>query len=153
MVRDDRPVLLGMSNPYDRRPQLALYPVPSASSGGRLCAMMLAVDPDVTRAAYIRAFDRRNLLTGTWSDAAAEEAGRWARQALMGRIVVVLGRRVWDALDLPRQHPDVLPWCDRHDTTWRRLPHPSGMNRWYNSAENRLVAGLLLRELIYERGE
>lgn len=139
-----RPVLLGMNNPLSQRPEHALFPRPSGCTGNRLLRLLQRRVPEATERDYLRAFDRRNLLVGAWSNARAREAARDLSVPLAGRTVVVLGGAVRRALGLPEQlvHP-----VEMDGVTWRQLPHPSGLNHWYNSEECKDVAALLLEEL------
>lgn len=141
-----RPVLLGMCNPLSGDPEHALYPHPEGCTGHRVYAMLREVSPDVTRQSYLRGFDRRNLVAvRAWS----MTAGRTFAAALKASLepaceVAVLGAATWSALRLPRTE-----WLGRYDdyeycVTWYRVPHPSGLNRWYNDAGNRLAAARLL---------
>jgi hypothetical protein len=96
----------------------------------------------------MRAFDRVNLLyehpgkyPGGSEDKFPRTLGRAAAQAmrpwLFGREVLLVGRDVARAFDVPDDHP----WMEwREMPTWRIryacIPHPSGRNHWYNEAGN-----------------
>lgn len=97
---------------------------------------------------YMTMTDRRNLLSSrTWDAAAArsESDGLW--ESLEGRTVLVLGESVRRVLWLNPVPP--LLWNERGGVRWCLIPHPSGLNRWYNDPLNRLVVGLRLEELIH----
>lgn len=145
-----------MNNPHNSAPRFALFPWPPGCAGYRLLRLYEdLVGPGGTatysrRRRYLEGLDRRNLLpTQQWQAKAARAAGGSLREALAGsgRTVVVLGQATWAALALPPSAPLVLPVLV-DDTAWRRLPHPSGRNLWYNEPANRLVVGLLLEEMI-----
>lgn len=147
-------VLLGMNNPISEDPRLALWPSPKYSTGGRILDLIndqRLQAPIASPAGFAVAFERANLLIGGWRKEEARQAGRWARRYYDVRrsTVIVFGEKVWGALGLPSGHPLVLP-TSQTGGEWRRLPHPSGRNLWYNDPQNRLVAAILLREL-YDR--
>lgn len=74
--------------------------------------------------------------------AAALDLGRW-------RVVVLAGRRVAAAFaDLP--HLDYLERLARfpRGQVWMVLPHPSGVNRWWNDPGNVALASAALRDLL-----
>lgn len=151
-----RPVLVGMNNPHGTDPRYALYPLPERATGWRIWQMIREQDPDVSMSDYRDAFDRRNLLTGPWSDARAAPAAGALRRDVAGRQVVLLGAKLRD-LFLTSRTPcgrDTLPSTDDDRATYVHwLPHPSGLNPWYNDTANRAVAGrLLLRLMRGERG-
>lgn len=154
---DGRAVICGMNNPHSSDPRHALAPHPSGVAGHRLWSMLAEVRPDVSRVEYMRAFDRRNVLAGSrWSAsearAEAERSGLWA--TMQGRVVVLLGREVPRVLGLPRTEP--LEWVHQSSgllethgpERWTMVPHPSGLNHWYNDPIHRLAVGSLLEELM-----
>lgn len=137
-MADPRVLLVGENNPYQVDPEeaqrYAMYPSPGPSpdspagcAGWRLCHLILGME----ERAYLRAFERRNLLTQPrWSVPAARAAAQRIRDALApGERVILLGRRVADAWYGPGQ-----PW-DPFTTEARgvlALPHPSGLSRAWN---------------------
>lgn len=142
-----KPILIEMNNPVSSAPGHELYPYPPGCTGHRLLSLLQERLPHVTRREYLDTFERRNLVARkTWDRASGrEEAERvYAELWGSGRTVVVLGEAVRHAFGHPRLllHPQVIG-----GVTWRQLPHPSGLNHWYNEADNRKVAGLLLEEL------
>lgn len=141
-----RPVLLGMNNPISSRPEYALWPDPPNCTGWRLWKLLEA-RTGATQDQYLAAFDRRNLLPGKiWEGTRpAREAAAKMLPDLAGRTVVLLGQPVREAFAIPRVliHPQVL-----HSVTWRQLPHPSGLNHWFNQEVNRVMAGMMLAELM-----
>ena len=138
------------------RPLLVVGEAPSRLSleplGGR-CGSLLE---DLLGPGAWAAADRVNLL-GEWpgregrgsafplalarasASALAERFGRY-------RVVLLLGARVARAASLcPRE----LEWCMVRGACVGRLPHPSGVNRWWNSEENRAAARAFAREASY----
>ena len=143
-----RTVILGMNNPYSERPEFALYPYPPRSAGARLFRLLLRRVPDVTRAEYLRAFERRNLVEGReWDKRAAKNAARVTRLQLRGRKVVVLGREVSAALGLV---PLLIEPVRLDGAVYRQLPHPSGRNHFYNDPDAADVAAMVLEDALIE---
>lgn len=145
-MADMRPILLGMNNPLSRDPRHALFPSPPGCTGHRILEM-LRERRTVTISQYLRAFDRRNLVSGErWSSARGSAGADELVRELMGsgRTVVVLGSETRRALGLERVliHP-----VTAHGVHWRQLPHPSGRNLWYNDPACRALAADLLAEL------
>jgi len=146
-VTDKRPILLGMNNPLSPHPRHALFPHPDGCTGHRIW-MMLAERTGATRAQYLAAFDRRNLLsTREWSQSDAQAAAHefLLQTSLMtGRTVVLLG-------DAPRRAfgmRKLLIEPQKMDgVTWRQIPHPSGRNLFYNDMTCRALIAMLLEEL------
>jgi hypothetical protein len=137
-----------MNNPHSADPRYALAPFPRGVAGHRLWSFLHRRRPDVMRIHYMQAFDRRNLCAGGWSRREAREVFEAMRPALEGRTVLLLGEEVRLATGVPRELvlPQVLG-----GVTYRQLPHPSGLCRWYNDEANRELAALLLEEM-YEEG-
>lgn len=84
----------------------------------------------------------------------AKIAAKRKLEQLRGRVVVLLGHNVarafgcekfayfqWFEIRSPENHEDVVV------PLLTVVPHPSGTSRWYNSEENRMVAGKFLRTL------
>lgn len=138
-----RPVIIGMNNPYTPLPEYALFPHPPSSAGGRLLSLLRRRRP-VSRGAYCRAFDRRNLGFETWSRAEARETFLSMRPGLEGRTVLLLGREVRSVVGVPEELilPTVLD-----GVTYRQLPHPSGRCLWYNDQTQADLAAMLMEEL------
>lgn len=142
-----RPILIGMNNPISQQDGHQLYPYPPGCTGHRLYEMLTERLPSVSRRQYLDTFERRNLVTGrSWSRplGQSEAARTFAELFGSGRTIVLLGREVQAAFSIPPVllHPQVIG-----GSTWRQIPHPSGLNRWYNVSENRKLVGLLLEEL------
>ena len=141
-----RPVLLGMNNPYGADPEMALYPLPSRSAGGRLCQFT-----GLSRTEYLRVFDRRNVLTGEWSAVRAREVAPALREELRGRTVVLLGAAVNSAMRGGTEH-ELAPhfrWTpDGHGGWMAKAPHTSGLNQFLNDPLHQECMRIFLQELI-----
>ncbi len=126
-------ILLGMNNPLSIKPEHALFPFPVNCTGWRIWQLLRQRMPEVTRKQYLDGFERINLIhSKTWNKEAALHSAKRLPSLYQGRIILVFGGEVRDALDLP----DVLIHPVRKDgCEWRQLPHPSGRCRWYNSPE------------------
>ncbi len=145
-----KPLLVGMNNPQGNR---ALVPYPVGCTGYRIYEMLHRTT-GCFRIDYMTTFDRINVLNDQRWSAAAARANREAILTQMeGRTAVLMGRAVPAALGLP---PTL--WDGPHrlgaavydvDRRWTLyyLPHPSGLNRWYNDIANRDAAASLLTEL------
>lgn len=145
-----RPVLIGMNNPISSRPEYVLYPEPAGCTGWRLWKLLEA-RTGASKRDYLRAFDRLNLVTGQrWSMPEARKEVERLRPQLAGRVVVLLGQDVRLAFGVPRLliHPQEVDGI-----TFRQLPHPSGLNLWFNSETNRSLASMLLEELYNDHVE
>jgi hypothetical protein len=126
---DDRPYLVGESNPYGADPSFALYPSPHGCAGWRLAHIILGM----TDAQYLASFNRRNLLTrGRWSVPRAREAAQVlaaeARDA--GAPLILLGANVADAFGCARSPGMAMGRVQDASGQVRVLiPHPSGRCR------------------------
>lgn len=144
-----KPVLVGMNNPLSSDPRYALAPYPSGVAGHRLWRMLNDVC-GVHRAEYMRSFERMNALTALqWDVHAARRESAGLMDRLAGRKVCVLGRDTLNALYLPGTVPP-LRWQMHGSTQWCYMPHPSGLNLWYNDDINRIAVGLRLEQLYEE---
>lgn len=140
-----RPVVLVGENPLrldlTGRPELSL----TGSSGQNLARMA-----GVSWPAYLRRTERRNLFyvpVERWDpEAAALEA---ELMDIAGRRVILLGRKVATAFGAPTLWPN-YEWHSFRDARVATMPHPSGLNRVYNSTAERYAAGNFLREAMYE---
>lgn len=129
-----RPLLVGEDNPYGADPYFALFPEPQRSAGWRLAVEILGL----SRARYLRTFDRVNLCSGRWS-------ARDARVKALGILedssrddIILLGRKVAEAFEVAL---GLVAGELRPFTTARHayrdiicLPHPSGRCRVWNEA-------------------
>lgn len=133
-----RPLIVGMNNPLSDDPEHALYPHPDGCTGHRIWRMLEA-RTGATRRDYLRVFERINLVAGRyWDRKSARGAARKLRAGFAGRHVVLLGREVQDAFEMPLMTPGELVIGSGPDAvTFHAMPHPSGRNTWYNYPENR----------------
>lgn len=122
--------LIGEFNPYQRigaDHTYALYPDPPNSSGGRLCHLILRMDPDT----YVDTFERRNLLQDKWSMPRARESACRLMLESGHDPLVLCGAKVAGAFGLGYMPFNVVD-CDGKKLAI--LPHPSGLNRaWHES--------------------
>lgn len=155
LTADHRPLLIAMNNPVSSDPAHALYPAPEGCAGWRLWTMLsaeaLLAEPPlvITRVAYTRAFDRRNVLSAKmWSRRDARLGGQRLMDEFsgLGRRAVVLGVDTLVSLGLPRPR-DWGRWTEAMALEYCLLPHPSGRCREYNDPAMRALAGRTLLEL------
>lgn len=157
-----KPVIIGLHNPYSDDPADALVPYPDRSSGHRLWLMLHQLPPSQHSGAsfkaatwkptYVQMTERYNLTNR------AQDAGKRARLRRLaerfsfpaGTTVVLLGHDVLKAFtssDRPLKplliHPQV-----HGGVTWRWLPHPSGRSHAYNDPDFRMLAGLMLADIL-----
>lgn len=138
-------VLLGMNNPLSADPRMALWPHPPGVTGHRIWKM-INMRLSCSTEQYKEAFDRQNILDSQeWMVREARLAAPQVWERLQGRYVIVLGREAADVLDL--QFDDWILENQKDDVTYRMLPHPSGLNRWYNESINLNLAAVLLEEM------
>lgn len=134
-------VLVGECAPRGGEP---LDPRAPNGSGSRLYEL---VSDKVSVEEFARAFGRVNVCAGPTFD--ADEARAFASAApadWRGATAVLLGGKVARAFGQKFQ-PICLPRIVSGGFTVRTLPHPSGLDRWYNDAANRALAAELLYEL------
>ncbi len=121
----------------------------SGASGRRLAALLSLSEPRLRAA-----FELVNLLP-SWPGRAAKgdlfplaegrAAARRLEPRLRGRVAVLLGGNVAAAF---RHRGPPLTWRWAGGSPCLRLPHPSGVNRWWNDARNTRAARRLLRRLL-----
>lgn len=152
-----RPLLIGMNNPQGSHP---LWPDPPGCTGHRIWEMIHEITGCEKRQ-YLRVFERDNLVD---ERAWCAVAGRARREAFLtrmqGRTTVLLGVAVPSCLGLYRP-----PWGSWAATPRRDLfadsdfleksryciiPHPSGLNRFYNDPNDRTQIATLLASLYVE---
>ena len=107
-------------------------------------------------------FPGRNGKGTLWDPEKARGAAESCLERLRGRRVLFLGRRVAKAFGFGKEDLPPLSWRQAVPEgsvlgvrTGRRvrfarvavIPHPSGINAWYNSEENRELASRFLRRL------
>lgn len=142
-----RPLIVGEAMAPECSPsESPLSAIRVGSTGWRLWQMM-RLHVDITLDEYHDTFDRRNLCRQAWSYVEARRVAQVIRElSPEGQVVVMLGSRVRAAM---RVHAGVNPDVVR-GVWFYSVPHPSGLNRWYNDAANRSHVGKLLAG-IYER--
>jgi hypothetical protein len=124
-----KPLLVGEANPYGSDPDFALYPSPPGCAGDRLCRLVMKLDPDD----YLDRFDRMNICPSKWSAKVARERADVIASSLdhAGRVIVLLGAKVWSAFGTGTQF---VPFriIDATHRKYVVLPHPSGLSRaWH----------------------
>ena len=144
-----RTVIIGQAPSQHSDPRRPLLGGHSGAKLQELCGFNLRQ--------YFEAFDRANLIK-SWPGCAAggkgdafpapeaQAAAHAMLPALFGRRVVLLGRGVAEAFGL-RAPP--LEWtrlpCPGGWLEAAYLPHPSGINRWWNTKANTSAAADFLR--------
>lgn len=126
--------LIGQAPARGGDPARPLLGVRSAKRLQELCEM--------TPEEYEGAFDRANLLPKWLGNAgkgdkfdmkkARAAAGRMLPR-MVGRRVILLGQNVAQAFGLEQNY---LEWVNVLDARIAVLPHPSGVNRWWNDKTN-----------------
>lgn len=143
-------VVVGMNNPLFEDPRRALWPQPDGCTGHRLW-LMAAARTGVTQEEWVDMTDRRNLCTGEWIFEAGRLQARMWTAELHTRTTVLLGS------DVARCFPSTGMLCQwarpigtppRAAPPWIHIPHPSGMNRWYNDPANKACVEVLLGDLV-----
>lgn len=141
-------ILVGEDNPHSIAPRHALYPLPVGSAGGRLCRLIMEMDPKT----YIRRFQRVNLCgSGRWSAASAREHADIIRLAAWDNhsTLVLLGAKVCHAFGI--HYAPFTSTSDGRSGTFGKLtqgiggcapmpahvilPHPSGRSRAWNEPD------------------
>lgn len=132
------------------RPDMWLLP---DDSGIRHSANRLLWYAGYSYGQYMSTFDRTNLIrhpvAEKWPAAEAREAARSMVPLLRGQKVILLGRRVAAAFGL--SDAPLLEWvwgdeaCSFRSAT---VPHPSGLNRWWNEGANRTSALRFFQEIM-----
>lgn len=107
----------------------------------------------VTKDEYLERFDRINLI-GIWPGkkgkgdafpmAEAAAAAEKLKDALLGRTVLFLGVATAKAFRYPY---DALEWHSFNEGLAAVLPHPSGVNRWWNDEGNSERASVFCRRM------
>lgn len=148
-----RPVVIGMNNPRGADPRFALHPLPRHCAGGRLWRMLNEAT-GIGMREYVEAFDRVNLVDGSWRATAARERASQLRTWLVGRRAVLLGRQVQEAFRIDAaplsEIAETVSVVPRFETVFYCIPHPSGRNLWYNDHANREAAKAFLARVYLE---
>lgn len=136
-----KPLLVGESNPYGSPPEYDLWPLPEGASGHRLRVIL-----GLTEEQYLEKFDRLNLVRGEWNAFAAQVAAAQIRHEK----IIVLGVKVARAFELSHR---MLYLGSVQYSAGRRLffcPHPSGLNRVWNTPSMTQLVRERLREFAPE---
>lgn len=118
---------------YSSPPTEPTEPLAASSySGERLRSLA-----DLSSEEYERRADRANLLPGSgqdeWDMMAARQRAAEFISLLQHRFVILLGRKVASAFGIFSQ------WFEEtrsYSAEYYVMPHPSGMNRWWNTPRN-----------------
>jgi uracil-DNA glycosylase len=144
---DRRPLILGQ-NPARSEP--VLYDGRPGSSGDNLMRLFEA-RTGLARSEIRELFHWDNLVQdGEWTSHRAYKGAAEVASCLMRspRPVVVLGEEVRRSLFMTVDRP--LQWKTAPEGfEFAMLPHPSGLNRWYNDDRNRAAAELFLEALVW----
>lgn len=121
-------IFVGEHNPYGEHPEYAMYPVPAASSGGRL-AVLLGLNPETIECSW-----RANLCPRGWLAAEALRrmrlllAGPWGRYVLCGSRVRGALLKARDLAPATKSQAAVAAWTI-NGKRFLAIPHPSGRSR------------------------
>lgn len=135
-VRLSAPLLVGEYNPYQNDAaegaRYALYPEPVQSAGGRMCRLVLNMEPRD----YLRLFERTNLCHGRWSMPTARVVAAELRRERRddrcpGSVIVCCGAKVAEAFGLPKEPFNI--YSAGAPPTVVVLPHPSGLSRAWDA--------------------
>ena len=137
-------IIVGLDDPYGKTP---LQPDIPGSSGAKLWKMS-----GLPMVQYAKSFDRRNLfgLDDEQDNLTARKNARAILQSIDTRwfntYVICLGRFVANMFGLFDATPLVFKKVQKN-TRAVYLPHTSGLNRWYNDADNVKAATDFMRQL------
>jgi hypothetical protein len=138
-----------MNNPVSDAPEHALYPHPPSCTGARLLKFS-----GLERHVYLSAFERRNVIGGrAWDAREARALAPILRAELAGRTVVLLGAPVNSVMRGGTEHELAPPfrWTpDGHGGWMARVPHPSGMNHFFNNPFHRQLLAIFMHELAHQ---
>src|SRR5262245_32209990 len=132
--------------------------VPGAVLRGR-CGKVLADLVGIDVEEFHRRVEAINLLVEWPGPAASKGAAGNMKQAraaaekfdLRGRFVVFLGRRVAEAFGF--REPHWFEWRLHRGGIAAIMPHPSGVNTWWNDRRNTRHAARFMTELIGKEGD
>lgn len=141
--------IVGMCHPQHADDERALWPAPVGVAGWRLWRMAHE-RTGVTRWQWICGTERTNLCTLTWDRGLAIERARALVPRLEGHTALLLGIDVVAAFRAIVDAPLLRPLEPLPGRPWFDIPHPSGLNRWYNDAAHRVATELLLEDLVLD---
>lgn len=141
-------VIVGMCNPQGNRP---LWTQPEGCTGHRLWRLA-AARTGISEEEWLSITDRRNLCRGReWDrDEAMLRAREWMIE-LSDTTTVLLGAEVAGCFPSTGM---ICQWARPRGTPpraappWIHIPHPSGLNRWYNDPANQACVEVLLGDLV-----
>ena len=149
MSRRNKIVLVGFSPSHTGDPKEPLAGVGSGHRLAKLCGLDVAT--------YLRTFDRINLHYETpkkndrVTRLVGEASASMFRARFAGRKIILLGKDVARAFGF-NDNDKMLEWIKMTSsniflplTYFALLPHPSGLNRWYNEPRNVRRAERFLR--------
>lgn len=146
----NRIVLIGPNPTIGSNPKEPLYLGGSNRGIGKSLVRLSRLDPD----SYVIAFERHYLLPlhqGRHRGGdrlpvhLARQAAKGLVQALRGRTVVLVGRKVAKAFGVDHIAPFVRVEMAEATMTW--IPNPCGANRWWNDPANRNAGEAFLSNL------
>lgn len=136
-------IIVGVNDPYNQTP---LQPDIIGSSGHKLWSMTGLSMPN-----YVRYFERVNLWS--MSDNKNEFVGRERAKGIVSTVsgsvdafIICLGKDVARAFGIEGK-PKMKFFGLKNNVWVAHLPHPSGLNRWYNSDENRAAATYFMQQV------
>jgi hypothetical protein len=137
-------IIIGIDDPYGKTP---LQPDIVNSSGNKLWGMT-----GLTMGRYVQCFELMNLFTDETSKTylmaktKADSILNTVDNVHVRTFIVCLGREVADSFRLYGVEP--LKFFKRKKNTWLAyMPHTSGLNRWYNKADNVRAANNFMRHM------
>lgn len=134
----ERILIVGETNPYGSNPDFALYHLPRHASGNRLREHLGLPDH------VYGGIQKLNLCQGQWGMKSARESAETIETVSLWPVIVMLGSKVKSAFHL--QHLPFFQAIKVLELTYISLPHPSGLNRIWNTPGVRFVARDLLRQ-------
>ena len=129
----------------------SLDAAPLTGDTGRRLSSLLGVEDVRSVAAAVNLYGRPTE-RGDWDETTARNA--WSSLDVYSyRYVVLLGRRVQAAAGFPGREQLTVHEIPGSKQRAVLVPHPSGLNRFYNDPDNRRRAAELLRRVIKEGAE
>ena len=154
-----KPVLVGLSVTNETEVGLQLAPLDYNKTGSRIMRLL-----DMNEDSYYRKFSRVNVCPHPRSGVIDSKKVRYDVLNLMGvlaeRQCILLGQNVAGCFGVGPADYEYCRWYAgnydlRHYSLglplpfdWAVMPHPSGLNRWYNSLENTEMAAQFLSEAV-----
>jgi len=134
-------VLVGISNPWSTDSKDILSPVKPNCTGSNLLKILQFVDPSYTAEKFYEDFPERVNLYDVGAD--------YLSSRKIPSDIVAFGKMVGAALaNIPGGRVKPLSSVKRGIHIIHFIPHPSGLNRWYNSDDNKRAAGSYLLNLV-----